>query len=145
MSNWDYVREERPRVEAGDYRVAIVKAEETTSKAGNPMIVLTISPLGTEIKIKHYIVKNQYFNRNMTEVFDSFDITEGDFEFLGWRGAIGAARLKEDESGYLKVHFFIDKAKAESLPPYEGELPERNVVSDGFIPVQNDDGLPWEN
>ena len=45
MSNWDYVREERKRVEAGDYRVAIVEAKETTSKAGNPMIVLTISPL----------------------------------------------------------------------------------------------------
>ena len=144
MSNWDYVREERPRVEAGEYRVAIVNAEETTSKAGNPMIVLTISPLGTELKIKHYIVKNEYFNRNMTEIFDSFDITEGDFEFLGWRGAVGAAKHKEDESGYLKVHYFIDKVKAEKLPPYEGKMPERNTVSDDFVPVV-DDGLPWEN
>ncbi len=144
MSNWDYEREERPRVEAGEYRVAIVNAEESTSKAGNPMIVLTISPLGYDLKIKHYIVKNEYFNRNMTEVFDSFDITEGDFEFLGWRGAVGAAKLKEDESGYLKVNYFIDKERAEKLPPYEGELPERNTVNNDFTPLPDDDGLPWE-
>lgn len=144
MSNWnDYKREESPRLEAGDYRVEIVYVEETTSKAGNPMLVITVKPNESNIKIKHYIVKNDYFNRNMTEFFDSFNIDEGDFNFLEWIGAVGAAKLKEDENGYMKVAWFINKEKAAKLPPWVGEMPERQNVSE-FTPVE-DDGMPWED
>ncbi len=147
MSNWDdYKREERQKVEPGDYRVMITEAEETTSKAGNPMIKLNIVPNtqdGTKINIKHYIVKNEYFNRNMTEIFDSFNIPEGNFNFLEWVNAVGAARLKEDEDGYLKIHYFLNKKKAEKLPEWYGEKPERNMVSEEFSKVVDDDDMPW--
>lgn len=146
MSNWDYVREEQSRLEAGDYRVAIVAAEEATSKSGNPMIVVTVQPNGSNIKIKSYIVKNQYFNRNMTQFFDAFpQIEEGDFNLLGWVGCVGAARLKEDENGYLKVAWFINAKKAESLPPWEGPLPERLTVTDilGFEEMSDAEPLPF--
>lgn len=144
MSNWDdYEREETARLEAGCYRVEIVDVEETKSRAGNPMIVVTIKPNGSNIKIKHYIVKNKYFNRNMTDFFDSFNIDEGDFKFVGWIGAVGAAKLKEGESGYLKVAWFIRKDKAETLPAWVGEMPERQTVTD-FETVEATDDLPWE-
>lgn len=145
MSNWDdYKREEAPRLEPGDYRVEIVDVEETTSKSsGNPMIVVTIKPNGSNIKIKHYIVKNDYFNRNMTELFDSFNIDEGDFEFAGWIGAVGAAKLKEDENGYLRVAWFINRDKADKLPEWMGEMPERQTVTE-FKEVGTSDDLPWE-
>lgn len=145
MSNWnDYRREEAPRLEAGDYRVEIVDVEEATSKSsGNPMIIVTIKPNGSNIKIKHYIVKNDWFNRNMTELFDSFNIDEGDFNFVGWIGAVGAARLKEDENGYLKVAWFIKQDKADKLPAWVGEMPERQTVTD-FEAVETADDLPWE-
>ncbi len=144
MSNWnDYKREEASRLESGDYRVEIVDVEETTSKSsGNPMIVVTIKPNGSNIKIKHYIVKNDYFNRNMTELFDSFNIDEGDFEFAGWIGAVGAAKLKEDGNGYLKVAWFINRDKADKLPEWIGEMPERQSVTE-FKEVETDD-MPWE-
>ena len=145
MSTWDeYKREESNRLEAGDYRVEIVSVDETTSKAGNPMLVLGIKPNGSRMVINHYIVKNDWFNRNMTQLFDSFNITEGDFNFLTWTGAVGAARLKEDERGYLKVAGFISKKKAEALPPWAGAMPERVTVdSSGFAEVEPDDGLPF--
>ena len=67
MGNWDdYRREERERLKPGNYRVEIVSAEETESKKGNPMLVIGIRPNGSNITIKHYIVKNDWFNRNMT-------------------------------------------------------------------------------
>ena len=44
MTNWNYEREERPRLTAGDYRCEITEAEEAESKAGNPMLVITIKP-----------------------------------------------------------------------------------------------------
>ena len=148
MSNWsDYQREERVRIEAGNHRVEIVSAEETISKSsGKPMIIIGIKPNGGEIVIKHYIVKNDYFNQNMTEFFDSFNIEEGDFNFLTWAGAVGAAKLKEDEQGYLKVAWFIKKDKAETLPEWVGDMPERQSVQDGLgLTETMDDDMPWDD
>lgn len=130
MSNWDdWKREERPRLSPGDYRVTIVSVEERESRAGNPMIVVGVRPNGSSMTIYHYIVKNQYFNRNMTDFFDSFNIDEGDFAFPTWIGAVGAAKLKEDDQGYLKVAYFIKQGKADNLPPWEGKVPERQTIS----------------
>lgn len=140
MSNWDgYQREERKRLEPGNYRVCITGVEEAVSKSGNNMIVLSVRPSGSDITIKHYIVKNEYFNRNMTDFFDSFDVPEGDFTFAKWLGAMGAACLAEDERGYLKVRYFINREKAENLPEWEGEKPERQEVSK----LPDEDELPF--
>lgn len=142
MGNWEYQREERKRLEPGDYRVEIVQVEETTSKAGNPMIVVTVRPNGFETEINHYIVKNQYFNRNMTDFFDSFNVEEGDFNFLTWVGAVGAARLKEDENGFMRVAWFLSKKRAEKLPPWAGGIPERQTVQEAFEEA-DDDEMPF--
>lgn len=139
----DYKREERARLSPGNYRVEIVSVEETESKAGNPMLVIGVRPNGSNITIRHYIVKNEYFNRNMTDLFDSFNIDDGDFTLPTWIGAVGAARLKEDEKGYLKVQYFISEDKAEKLPPWEGEMPQRQVLT-SLTELEEDDGdLPW--
>ena len=135
---WEYTREENTRLTPGDYRVEIVDVQETTSKtSGNDMLVITVKPNGSNIKIQNYIVKNQYWNRNLTQFFDAFpQIQEGDFNFLGWVGCVGAARLKEDENGYLKIGWFIDAKKAEKLPAWVGEMPERQTVTS--LPSEGD-------
>jgi len=143
MSWSNYKREERPRLSPGDYRMEIVKVVEKVSKAGNPMLEIELRPNGSSIIIRHYIVQNEFYNRNMTELFDSFNIDEGDFDFLTWPGATGAARLKEDDRGYLKVHYFIKRERAENLPEWVGEIPERQKVTD-FSTIKEDDDLPWE-
>lgn len=143
MSSWsNWKREERTRMEPGDYRVEIVDVEERESRAGNPMLVVSVRPNGSKITIKHYIVQNEYFNRNMTEFFDSFNIADGDFNFITWKGAVGAARLKEDENGYLRVGWFIHQNRAESLPPWQGQMPERvtlTELADSFEEIDDDD------
>lgn len=146
-SKWTYEREKGTRLSPGDYRVSIVDVQDTISKSsGNPMIVVTVQPNGSGIKIQNYIVKNEYFNRNMTQFFDAFpQIEEGDFNLLGWVGCVGAARLKEDENGYLKVAWFLDARRAEKLPPWQGELPERQTVTEieGFTEITDDSELPF--
>lgn len=143
MGNWDsYQREERTRLTPGDYRVEIVSVEEKESKKGNPMLVIGVRPNGSDIIIYHYIVKNEYFNRNMTDFFDSFNIDDGDFTFPTWIGAVGAARLKEDDQGYLKVHYFINKDRAEKLPPWSGPMPERQELTN-IQEIEDDGDLPW--
>lgn len=144
MSNWDsYQREERPRLTPGDYRVEIVSVDETESKNGNPMLVISVRPNGSNITINHYIVKNEWFNRNMTDFFDSFNIEDGDFELPTWVGAVGAARLKEDDRGYLKVQYFIKESRAEKLPPWEGKIPERQELTK-IEEIEDDGELPWD-
>lgn len=143
MGNWDsYQREERPRLTPGDYRVEIVSVEEKESKKGNPMLVIGVRPNGSDIIIYHYIVKNEYFNRNMTDFFDSFNIDDGDFTFPTWIGAVGAARLKEDDNGYLKVQYLINEDRAEKLPPWEGEMPERQELTT-LEPLEDDGDIPF--
>ena len=144
MSNWDsYQREERPRLTPGDYRVEIVSVDETESKNGTPMLVIGVCPNGSNITINHYIVKNEWFNRNMTDFFDSFNIEDGDFELPTWVGAVGAARLKEDDRGYLKVQYFIKESRAEKLPPWEGKIPERQELTK-IEEIEDDGELPWD-
>ena len=143
MSNWDsYQREKRPRLFPGNYQVEIVSVEEKESKAGNPMLVIGIRPNGSNITINHYIVKNEYFNQNMTDFFDSFNIDDGDFTLPTWIGAVGAARLKEDDRGYLKVQYFLDQCRAEKLPPWEGKMPERQELTK-LEDIEDDGDLPW--
>lgn len=145
MSFFDgYKREKRSRLTPGDYRVAITDVEETTSRNGNPMLVVTVQPNGSEIHINHYLVKNEYFNRNLTDLLDSFGLGEN-FDTLTWVGAVGAAKLVEDENGYLKVRYFLSPERAEKLPPWQGKEPERQEVSslgDGFEMLDDDD-LPF--
>ena len=79
----------------------------------------------------------------MTQFFDSFNVPFGDFNLAGWMGAIGAAKLVLDENEYLKVKSFVHKDKQGSLPPWEGQLPERQAVTTLGAPVEDDD-LPFD-
>lgn len=136
----DFVREEVPRLEPGDYRVEITDVEEAVSKSsGNPMLVITVKPNNANIRIKHYIVKNEYFNRNMTEFYDSFNIDFDDRNFLGWVGAVGAAKLVENEDGYMKIKRLIPLERQDKLPDWVGPVPVRQTM-ESFV---SDDELPF--
>ena len=144
MSEWNYTREEtKSEVKTGIQRCVIVAAEEGISKSsGNPMIIVTVTPSASNAKVKNYIVKNERFNKNMTDFFDAFpSIAEGNFNFIEWVGAEGAANFGLDENGYLKVRWFVSPAKAEHLPPFEGTKPEQQTV-ETYTEV-SDDEMPF--
>lgn len=143
MGNWNYAREEATRAGAGDYRFEVVSAEEKVSKSGKDMIVITLKPNGAAFTVNDYIVQNEYFNRNMTSFFDATNIEEGNFNLLTWVGATGAARFKEDENGFLKRAYYLDPKRAEKLPPWVGEMPERQTVTTIGGMEEVDDDLPF--
>lgn len=142
MSGWNYAREEKTKMGAGDYRFEVVSAEEKLSKAGNKMIVVGLKPNGVNFTVNDYFVEGEYFNSKITGFFDGTNIEEGNFELLTWVGAMGAAKFKEDEEGYLKVHYYLDPERAEKLPEWQGEKPERQTVTD-FQTIDEDDDLPF--
>ncbi len=145
---FNYTREESTNVGAGDHRFAVVSAEQKVSKSGKQMIVVTLKPNGATFTVNDYIVEGEYFNKKMTQFYDSTGIAEGDFNYLTWVGAIGAARFKEDEQGYLKVAYYINQQRAEKLPAWVGEKPERQTVTEigggsGMKDIPEDDDLPF--
>ena len=150
MGNWDsFQREEKERESAitGKHRVVITEVQEgvTGSKSknpGTPMITVSVRPSGRHFSVKYRIVKGDYFNQRMTSFFDAFpEITFGDFNFLTWVGAEGAAMFKEDDQGYTQVSYFLAPERAVDLPPFEGEKPERQTVT--TLNDEDDDELPF--
>ena len=141
---WDnYKRtESTSSLEEGNYRVVITGTEEKLSKAGNKMLVITLRPSRTKRSIKYFLVDGEYFDRNLTSIYDSFDIPEGNMDFISWVGAMGAASIGSDDAGYPKIKWFINKKKAESLPPFEGEKPERQEVTK-LEEVGDEEELPF--
>lgn len=132
----------------GKRRCVIVGAEESVSKKSDlPMIIIAVKPSGCNFTVKTYIVNNENFNKNMTVFFDAFpDIQEGNFDFVSWIGAEGAANFKEDESGFLKVGRFLSPEQAVNLPPFEGTKPPKQTLTslDDEEEEEDDDGeLPF--
>ena len=150
MSSWNYQREERSSGgTTGKQRCVIVSAEEKVSKAGKPMIEVGVRPSGCAFTVKTYLVSGEYFNRNATQLFDAFpEIGDGNFNLLEWVGCEGAAMFDLDDRGYLRCKYFIDSAKAITLPPFEGDKPERQTVTslDNDEPGADDfdDDLPFD-
>lgn len=141
---WEFKRTERQfdTIPAGDHRVVIDSAEQAVSKNGNDMLVIKLRVSGYSSMLWHYIVfmdnHPEITNQKLTELFDSFDIEDGNFNLASYVGKSGAAHVKIDDQGYAKVAWFIHKNKQDKLPPWKGELP----TPSGFQQVK-DEEVPW--
>ena len=146
MADWsDYKREADDNSGVvGKQRCVITDVEETESKTSHkPMLVISVRPSGCRFTVKTYIVKNEYFNRNMTQFFDSFvEIGDGNFSFMEWIGAEGGALFETDDAGYLRVKRFLSPMQIENLPPFEGDKPERQTVTT-LDDAEPDDEFPF--
>lgn len=126
FSNFNYEEEEEERVfkplPVGDYRIRIAEAEKMQSSTGKDMLRLVFEVSNSKAKIFHYIVDGDYFNANISRLFDSFpQIKKGDFNLAGWIGKIGACHTKQEKyNGNInaKVHYFISANKQEHLPAW---------------------------
>lgn len=144
MADWGYTRDEaHSEPKTGKQRCVVLNAEEAVSRAGNPMITITVQPSGSKAKVRTWIVKNDKFNRNMTAFFDAFPtIGEGNFDFATWSGALGAANFGTDENGYLKVKWFLRPDEVTELPDFVGDKPVQQTVTH-FEPIGEDEDLPF--
>lgn len=154
MADWtSFQRDEQERESAvtGKHRVVITEVTEGETGAnsknpGTPMIIIKVRPSGRRFSVTYRVVKNDWFNRNMTAFFDAFpEIKFGDFNFLTWVGCEGAAMFKMDDRGYTQVAYFLSPERATDLPPFEGEKPEKQTVTtlDEDEAEDDSDGLPF--
>lgn len=126
----DYKHEDSAGGLNGMARCIISDVQEKRSSKGNPMIVVTLRASGVSFDINHYIVKNEYFNRNMSRFFDAFpEIEDGDFDFIRWIGCEGGAVFGPDDMGYTKLKRFLTPEQTATLPEFKGERPVKHTVT----------------
>ena len=131
MINWnfnsnDYTEQSFKPIPVGDHRVRIASAEEQTSNSGRQMIKLVLEVSGYSSTIWHYIVfmpdKKELTNQKLGELWNSFDIQQGNFNLNSWVGKVGAAKVKhEDYNGEpsAKIAYFINKDRQGKLPAWQ--------------------------
>ena len=132
MANWKYNPENYNEsgfglIPEGNYRVRIESALEKTSRTGKDMVELTLAVSGYSTKIWYYLVfdSSSEFTTQMTDqrlgsIYDSFNITPGDFNFDNWEGKTGGARIRQraNDSGTMRneISYFISRKKVDALP-----------------------------
>ena len=137
-------------IPAGDHRVRIAKAEETKSKNGNDMIVLTLDVSGHSSSLWFYLVfmpdNPQITNSRLGQIFDSFGINPGDMNINGWVGKVGACRVKHETyngENTAKVNYFLSKTKQENLPAWSEPAGKASVTGNAnYVEIGSDD-LPF--
>lgn len=145
--NWsDYKRESGEGALTGDYRCVITEVAEKISSSGNKMLEITVKPSGRNFTVKNWIVQNEYMNQNLTRFFDAFpSIPEGNFDFVTWVGAMGAARFAPDDRGYTKIQRWIPADRAVSLPEWVGDKPiQQEVNSLDDLEDEDDIDIPFD-
>lgn len=152
LSIWDgFEREEKERESAitGKHRVVITSAEEGvtgqySAKPGTPQLIIKMRPSGRSFDVAYRIQKNDKFNERVTKFFDAFpEIPFGEQNTLAWIGAEGGAMFAVDEKGYANIRYLLDPTETATLPPFEGNKPER-VTFTSLEDEDADDGeLPF--
>ena len=149
---WKYERvESNLEIPVGSYRVRINAVEKAVSQAGRDMLKITLDVSGKTGKLFHYIVfmddMPEITNRKLTELFDSFGISEDNFNLQSWVGKTGACQVKHDEEGRAKVQYFIKKERQVNLPAWEepnGAKPtQATPTSDEWVEDTEDDEIPF--
>ena len=139
---WQFKREEKTfdEIPVGTYRVVIVEAVKDKSKSGNDMLKVEMAVSGQGRHLWYYSPfledRPEITNRMLTQLIDSFDISEDRLlDLAGYAGKMGAVVVKHDEDGRAKVSYFLKKEKQTDLPGFMGEMPKSkaSVSADGFM------------
>ena len=113
-----------PNLEPGDYKLKIKNILFGHAKtSGAPMMTVEVFvPSAPGIVFKHYIPKNDYFNANMTKMYDAFGIPRGNRQYDRWIGRMGKGHIekgdvKDDGKSYLELKYLIvEKKPAPQVP-----------------------------
>ena len=141
-----HVEDNFPVIPEGRYRVIIVDAEKAVSKSsGNDMLVIKMAVSGYKSSVWAYIPflddRPEITNRILTQMFDCFQIEEGNFDLNSYIGKAGGVAIKHDDDGRAKFHYFLRSREVEKLPAWQGERPVVNKFDE--LPVVEDPDNPW--
>jgi len=151
MSSWfdpnSYTPEPAFRpIPVGDHRVRIVEVEETKSRAGAPMLKLTLEVSGYKGKLFDYIVQNEWAQKKVGEILESAALLErikakGFSPNLLKLAAGGVKVTHEDYNGEAsaKVAYWLRRSKVNELPPWQAVTDMPQKVADNSQEVDHND------
>lgn len=128
----------------GNYRVRIEDVEEKEGK-NYPYYSITLKVSGDNRKLWYNLFfmdgeKSKYTNTNLANIWNSFDISTGELDYMKWIGKVGAVRVKHEMYNgqpQAKVAYFIKRDKQDSLPDWSEESPMK--IDDDFSLLEDDD------
>ena len=146
--NFKHTESEFPVIPEGKYRVVIVGAEMAVSKnSGNDMLVLKMLVSVYKSNVFVYIPflddRPEITNRILTQMFECFQIEEGNFDLNSYLGKAGGIAIKNEEydgKPTAKFHYFLRRKAVDELPPFKGEIP---VTGFQQFAGDGDEDDPW--
>ncbi len=120
FENWHFQKQETfPEIPDGEYSARIISATKEESKTGKEMMHLKFAIDGYQRTVHYYIVFNpekpEITNRNLTDLFNSFQIAMGNFRLADYAGKVGAIRLEKDANGYQSVKWLITGKRRDEI------------------------------
>lgn len=143
------------KIEEGDYRLKIESVTPGYAQnSGNAMLTIELGIAEASFKLKHFLVKNEYFNANTTKFFDCFKIPRGNFEYNRWIGRVGLGHLvkgkpKDNGKQYMELAYLIvpQTPGAQSPAPQTSRPPVQRQGPAAQPPAQPqddfDDDIPF--
>ncbi|MDR0402139.1 MAG: DUF669 domain-containing protein [Treponema sp.] len=139
-----------PQIEAGEYRLKIIKAEEKTFKSGNEGINIELESREGN-RFFYNIIKNEYFNLNLTRFYDCFGIRRGNTTPAQWTNHYGLVYIDKGKPNYegktfMEIRRLIVKKDDKPDPPFNPLASEyKQLISDinSMLARTNPDMLPY--
>jgi murein L,D-transpeptidase YafK len=122
----------------GEHYVKIVKAERVSFQTGSEGLRITLANRSNET-ISHAIVEGDFFNRNLTEFYDTFSIERGDKNLQRWVGRYGWVKVKDGKNGYKQAVLMPEKASAQPQRNAPPPAPQPTYNAPSF----NDEDVPF--
>ncbi|MDR2049690.1 MAG: hypothetical protein LBP69_09585 [Treponema sp.] len=153
MSVLDDYREEdyNVRIEPGEHRLKIVKAEEKVFNSGNEGVKIELINKDN-VRFFYHIIKNGFFNQNLTRFYDCFKIRRGETNLGQWAGRFGWAFVdkgKPNDNGkqFMEIKYLIVKKPGTGPSASESPMNEKRrrlaADIDAVINRANPDQLPY--
>ena len=128
----DYKPDTFAPIPEGKYRVRIEDVQEKISQSGKGMIELTLAVSGYSSKLWYYVItdcaspeEKRLTNQKLGSIFDSFNITVGNFNLQDWIGHVGGAKVRhrktdnDNDNIRAEVHYFLTRSQVDRLPAWK--------------------------
>jgi hypothetical protein len=108
------------QIEPGEHQLKIVNAEEKIFNSGNEGLKIELVNKD-KIKFYYHIIKNDFFNQNLTRFYDCFKIRRGETDLGRWIGQFGWAFIdkgRPNDSGkqFMEIKYLVVKQPGANSP-----------------------------
>lgn len=133
----DYTPEEYAKVfdvSDGTHAMRIDGVRVCNAKSGKQMLEVYFAVEGAQTWYIERYVEGEYFNKNMTRLFDAFQMPRGDFDFTHWKGRTGFGTFEHVSETYTDSNGMPRTSNKSTLKRLE--VPQQQQPQQPATPAQ---------